>query len=256
MSKSLSQIEQTPVLLLVGGMGTRLKSVVPNAPKPLAKVGDHSFLELLVRQVKHHGFRQLVMCTGHLAEQVEREFGDGRRFGLQIEYSKEASPLGTGGALKLAQQFLGNRDTCLVMNGDSFIETDFDELIKFHRNHGGVATIAAVKVANGSRYGRILIDEDGKIRGFQEKTGEPNPAIVNGGVYVFSSAVFDHIPNGACSLEKDIFPRLIAEGFYARVQNGMFIDIGTPQDYARAQELCDQLYGAALGNASESLDRM
>src|SRR5215470_11441878 len=93
--------QNIPVLLLVGGMGTRLRSVVPNAPKPLATVGDRSFLELLVLQLRAQGFRRLVMCSGYLADQIENQFGDGRKHDVSIGYSRELQPLGTAGAVKL-----------------------------------------------------------------------------------------------------------------------------------------------------------
>src|SRR5208282_4780622 len=96
----MSMMVDTPAVLLVGGVGTRLRSVVPTTPKPLASVGDKSFLELLVRQLRCQGIRRLVMCTGYLADRVESEFGDGSGWGIEIKYSKETSPLGTAGAVK------------------------------------------------------------------------------------------------------------------------------------------------------------
>jgi D-glycero-alpha-D-manno-heptose 1-phosphate guanylyltransferase len=242
----LSNTEPVPAVLLVGGMGTRLRSVIPSTPKPLAPVGNNSFLELLVRQLRHQGIRRLVMCTGYLADQIEDEFNDGRSWDIQIEYSKEPCPLGTAGAIKLAQRHLSDSPTFLVMNGDSFLETDFHQLIKFHHEREGLATIAAMQVTDGARYGRVHMSPDGRVVGFEEKTGDPAAGLVSAGVYVFNRAVFDHIPEGPSSLEKNVFPRLLSHGIYALVQRGMFIDIGTPDDYAQAQELCDRLYGVAL----------
>ncbi len=124
MTRGMSMPPATPALLLVGGLGTRLRSAVPSVPKPLASVGKKSFLELLIRQLKHQGIRRLILCTGYLADQVENEFGDGRALDLEISYSKELEPLGTAGAVKLAQSHLGNVSEFLVMNGDSFLEID------------------------------------------------------------------------------------------------------------------------------------
>ena len=95
-----------PAVLLVGGLGTRLQAVLPSTPKPLARIGDTPFLQLLVRQLRAQGIRRLVMCTGHLAAQVEEEFGDGRQWDVAIDYSKESRPLGTAGAVKFAERFL------------------------------------------------------------------------------------------------------------------------------------------------------
>jgi D-glycero-alpha-D-manno-heptose 1-phosphate guanylyltransferase len=245
-SRGMSQPQATPALLLVGGLGTRLRSVVPSAPKPLASVGNKSFLELLIRQLKHQGVRRLILCTGYLADQVENEFGDGRALNLEISYSRELEPLGTAGAVKLAQSQLGRASEFLVMNGDSFLEIDLQPFIQFHRERHALVSMAVLRVEDSSRYGTVKVDSNQKVIGFVEKAGSKGPGLVNGGIYVFSPEVFDYIPEGRSSLEKDVFPRLLGKGVYAQEQSGMFIDIGTPEDYARAQELCDRLYRAAL----------
>lgn len=227
----------TKAVLLVGGLGTRLRTVVPSTAKPLAPVGDRPFLELLIRQLAQQGIRHLILSTGYLAEQVESEFGDGSRLGVRIEYSRESHPLGTGGAVKLAEKFLQGGADFLVMNGDSFIEIDFLELIRVHRVRRALATIAIVPVENAGRYGTVSTDSNDKVVEFREKTGSDSPGLVNAGVYVFSPVVFQHIPAGPVNLEKDVFPKLLDHGVAAARQRGAFIDIGTPVDYARAQEL-------------------
>jgi D-glycero-alpha-D-manno-heptose 1-phosphate guanylyltransferase len=233
-------------VLLVGGLGTRLRSVLPGAPKVLASVGKRSFLELLVGQLRSQGIRRLVMCTGYLADQIENEFGDGQAGDVAIEYSKEEQPLGTAGAVKRAEHYLHDVPDFLVMNGDSFLEIDFCGLMNFHRTHGAMATMAVLRVEDTSRYGTVHIDASSRVRGFSEKTGSKTPGLVNGGVYIFNHAVFQYIPEAPASLERDVFPRLLDYGVYAEEQHGMFIDIGTPTDYARAQKLCDSLNEAAL----------
>ena len=237
--------EDTLALLLVGGMGTRLRSVLPTTPKPLAPVGKESFLHLLVRQLQSQCIQRLVMCTGYLADRIRDEFGDGRNWGVAIEYSNESSPRGTAGAVKLAQCYLSFASDFVVLNGDSFLELDFHQLIDFHRKQGGVATIAVRRVENAMRYGTVRVDTNNRIIGFQEKTGMQGPGLVNGGVYVFSSSILEHIADGPSSLENDTFPRILRRGVYALEQHGMFIDIGTPEDYRRAQELCVSLYDVA-----------
>lgn len=225
-------------IILVGGLGTRLRSVVPSKPKVLASIGDGSFLDLLVRQVRSQGVCRLVMCTGYLADQIEDRFGDGSRWNVSIEYSKEETPLGTAGALKLTQRYVRNIPEFLVLNGDSFLEINFQDLISFHRKHpGAVATMAVVRVEDAGRYGTVKVDASDRVNGFAEKTGSNAPGLVNGGVYVFSQSVWQSIPEGPASLERDVFPHLVNQGVYAREQRGMFVDIGTPADYVRAQEL-------------------
>jgi NDP-sugar pyrophosphorylase family protein len=232
-------------VLLVGGLGTRLRSAVPSGPKVLASVGKRSFLELVIGQLRSQGIHRLVMCTGYLADQIEKEFGNGEAWEVAIEYSKEEQPLGTAGAVKLAARYLKDSSEFLVMNGDSFLEMDFYSFLAFHRSHDATATIAVFKVENTNRYGTVNVDTDGRVRGFAEKTGRDVPGLVNGGVYIFKQVVLQCIPEQPSSLEKDIFPRLLEQGVYAQEQRGLFIDIGTPGDYVRAQGLCDSLDNAA-----------
>jgi NDP-sugar pyrophosphorylase family protein len=234
----------TPALLLVGGMGTRLRSILPLKPKPLASVGDKSFLELLVRQLQHQGVRRLIMCTGYLADQIEREFGDGRAWDIAIEYSRESNPMGTAGAIKLASEHIKGTRDFFVMNGDSFLEIDLPELIRFHRERGAAASIAVVGVENAGRYGAVVVNPDRRVVGFAEKSGSESPGLINGGVYVFNRSALKYFPEGPSSLERDVFPHLLDRGVYAIEQKGMFIDIGTPEDYARAQEICGRLQAA------------
>lgn len=234
-----------PAVLLVGGMGTRLRSVLPGTPKPLASVGQKSFLELLVRQLRRQGIRRLILCTGYLADQIENEFGDGHALGVEIQYSKELQPLGTAGALKFAQGYIQDASDFLVMNGDSFLELDFQRLIRFHQDHAGIATLAVLRMKTVARYGTVQLGSDDRVTGFLEKTGTDAPGLVNGGVYVFNRAIFNYIPDGHVSLEKEVFPKLLDYGVSALKHDGMFIDIGTPEDYTRAQQLCERLYEAA-----------
>ena len=241
----MSALGEIPAALLVGGLGTRLRSVVTATPKPLAVVGDHAFLNLLVGQLQCQGVRQVLMCTGFLADQIEQEFGDGFKWGVKIEYSREKVPLGTAGALKLARRYLHSASRFLLMNGDSFLDVDFNRLLEFHRGHGGVATLAARNVEDASRYGTVATAADGRVVGFIEKTGIAAPGLVNAGVYILNHSIFQYLPDGPASLEKDVFPQILDFGVYAAEQSGIFIDIGTPEDYARAQTLCNQLCLAA-----------
>lgn len=231
-------MQDIKAILLVGGLGTRLRSVMPSTPKVLASIGERSFLELLVRQLHSQGIRQLVMCTGYLADQIESRFGDGRIWDVSIEYSKEEMPLGTAGAVKLAERYLQGVPEFLVLNGDSFLEVDFQSLIAFHRQHdGGIATMAVRRVENAGRYGTVQVGRGDRVTGFAEKTGFEEPGLVNGGIYVFDRSVLRCIPEGPCSMERDVIPGLLDQGVYAQEQHGIFIDIGTPADYARAQQL-------------------
>src|SRR5215467_7347431 len=173
--------EDFKAVLLVGGMGTRLRSVLPSVPKPLAAMGNRSFLELLIRQLGYQGVRRLVLCTGYLGEQIQATFGDGSNWDVSIEYSKEVVPLGTGGAVKLAHTFLETARDFLVMNGDSFVDVDFHELLHFHRKHGGLISMAVCRAEDASRFGTVQVDQHSRVTGFGEKTGDHAPALVNAG---------------------------------------------------------------------------
>jgi NDP-sugar pyrophosphorylase family protein len=237
--------EDMKAVLLVGGMGTRLRSVVSSIPKPLASVGDRPFLELLVRQLRYQGIRRLVLCTGYLAHEIENELGDGRTWDVTIEYSKEPHPLGTAGAVKFSEPLLRDVSDFLVMNGDSFVEIDFRQLIHFHRKSGGIASMAVFQMKNEMRYGTVQVTAEGRVTGFAEKIDGDPTGFVNAGIYVFNRRIFEHIPEGHGSLERDIFPKLLDHGLYASEQHGVFIDIGTPEDYVRAQQVYERLYEAA-----------
>lgn len=235
----------TKIALLVGGLGTRLRSALPNTAKVMAYVRDRPFLDLLFLQLRSQNFRKVVLCTGFRSEDVESRFGDGANWGLDIVYSRESSPLGTAGALRLAEPILRPVDYFVAMNGDSFMELDLRRLIACHHEFGGIATLAVTRQQDQTRYGTVLVDSKNRVTGFLEKTSGLSTGLVNAGIYVFSSRLFDFMPQGPSSLEKDVFPAALSHGVYALEQNGIFIDIGTPEDYAHAQKLGERLYQAA-----------
>ena len=239
------KITDTPAVVLAGGLGTRLRRVLPSIPKPLAKVGCKPFLQLLIHQLVNQGIRHVIICTGHLANQIDREIGDGSAWGARIEYSREDMQLGTAGALKLAGRLLTNYPHFLAMNGDSFLEADFGRLIRFHRAHCGIASIAVHPVDDVGRYGAVEADSRGMATAFTDQSGRSGPGLINAGVYAFNHNVLRQIPEGPASLERDVFPRILEEGVYILEHRGMFIDIGVPKDYARAQTLSDTLWNLA-----------
>lgn len=240
-------VQDLKAVLLVGGLGTRLRSVVPSTPKVLASIGKTAFLELLVDQLRSQGVNRLVLCTGYLGDQIEARFGDGENWGVSIEYSKEEQPLGTAGAIKNAERYLCDCSTFIAMNGDSFLEVNLPELVVFHHRQAAAVTLAVVRADDTSRYGTVQVDQTGRVQGFAEKTDKAVAGLVNGGVYVFNHSILRHIPAGPASLEKDIFPAVLDCGVYAKEQQGIFIDIGTPADYIRAQQLRNSLDSAAKG---------
>jgi mannose-1-phosphate guanylyltransferase len=192
------------------------------------------------------------MCTGYRAADIQDVVGDGSRWDVHVDYSTETIPLGTGGAVKLARPLLSECSEFLVLNGDSFVEIDFQRLLLFHRQRGGIASLAVVRLENVMRYGIVQTERNDRVTGFSEKVASEPRGLINAGVYVLTPTVLDLIPDGPCSLEKDIFPRLLTRGVYALEQHGIFIDIGTPEDYARAQKIVDHLFAAAGGANPDS----
>jgi len=229
-------------LILVGGLGTRLKKVLTDQPKPMALLANRPFLEHLILQLKALGLTNIVLCIGYLGEQVRGYFADGDRWSVHISYSQEKEPLGTGGAVKLAEELI-QEENFLVMNGDSFLDVDLNSLIDFHLERQALATMALVEVKDPARYGTVEINERGEIESFGKKGKSSRSKLVNGGVYLLNREIFEYIAEGKVSLEKEVFPKLIGKGFYGRPVKGFFVDIGIPEDYKRLQENPQPLLG-------------
>jgi NDP-sugar pyrophosphorylase family protein len=225
-------------LILAGGLGTRLRSLLRDRPKPMAPVKGKPFLEYQVDRLRAHGLSDLVLCVGHLAHHIQDHFGDGRDRGVQVTYAKETELLGTAGAIKSAQSFID--DTFLVLNGDSYLEVDFLGLIEFHRQRQSadsrtIGTIATVAVDDATSYGKIELNGEARLLGFEEKV-ETGPGWINGGVYVLESTVLDLIPAGrVASIEKETFPLILKQNrrLLGYPVQGFFVDIGTPEGYHR-----------------------
>ena len=223
-------------LILAGGLGTRLRRTAGNRSKPMALIKGRPFLEYLLWQLKKYRLREIVLCIGYLGNQIKEYFGDGRKWGVSIRYSQERIPLGTGGAIKLAENLVKG-DTLLVMNGDSFLDIGLDELIEYHYQKKALATLALVEVENVGAYGVVEIDKKGRIVNFVEKRRYSSSKLINGGVYVFNRELMNFIPRGRrVSLEEEIFPKLVGNDFFGMAKKIYFIDIGIPKNYKRAQE--------------------
>ncbi|MFM9025704.1 MAG: nucleotidyltransferase family protein [Planctomycetaceae bacterium] len=222
-------------VVLAGGLGTRLRPVVGDRPKPVADVGGRPFLERIVDQLEAVGIRRIVLCTGHGAEQVEAALA-GRSGPAEILCSREDRPLGTGGALRLALPVAG-RGTLLVLNGDSFTDADLDGFLADYRHGGRMPTLLLVEVADARRYGRVECGPEGKVRAFVEKGAGCGAGWINAGLYLVESERLAAIPTGRpVSLEREVFPTWVATGLRGHRSAGRFIDIGTPESYAAATD--------------------
>jgi NDP-sugar pyrophosphorylase family protein len=214
--------------ILVGGLGTRLRSLGITQPKPMVDIGGRPFLEYLVLYLAGQEIRDFVFCVGYGAEEILRWFGDGSRWGVRLDYSVETTPLGTGGAFKNAESFAADEN--LVLNGDSFLELELRRFIAFHRRKNALASVAAITVPASQDYGTIQTGRAGRIRAFSEKI-PGGTGLINGGIYLMQREVLGYIPQGQpVSIEKETFPRLLATGrCYAFKTKGYFLDIGTPE---------------------------
>jgi len=226
------------VVILAGGLGTRLRSLLGDVPKALAPVAGRPFLEYLLQRLERQGYRHVVLAAGHGADKLQLHLGDGRRWGLEIEYSIEPQPLGTAGALRLATH---GRDArrWLVFNGDSLLDMSLPEFVTAHEARGALASLALIRVGDTARYGTVELGADGAIASFREKSIVGGPGLINGGVYVLERGVLDAVPDASfASLELDVLPTLVGRGLYGvDYGDALFIDIGVPDDYRRAQAL-------------------
>jgi NDP-mannose synthase len=219
-------------VILAGGKGTRLRPYTTVLPKPLMPVGDQPILEILVRQLIRAGSTRITIALGHLANLVQAVLGSGERFGVEIDYSLEDKPLGTSGPLSLIP---GLTDTFFVLNGDILTDLDFRDLRRFHCENNAALTIASHRRKVHIDYG-VLHRDDHRLTRYVEK-----PVIdyeVSMGIYVFQPSVLGYIPNGEYLDFPDLVRTLLAnqEPVYCYPYEGIWFDLGRPEDFDRAQE--------------------
>jgi mannose-1-phosphate guanylyltransferase len=208
-------VQKTQVAILAGGLGTRLRPFTETVPKPMIDINEKPFLEYKINQLKSFGVRDIVICTGYLGNKIEEYFKNGKKFGVNISYSPEEKPLGTAGAIKNAESLI-KTNPFILMNGDTYLTLDLNDLFSFHVKKGLPLTLAVSKATNPTEQELVKV-EDGILSSFYKRGTlehaayiEENPApLINTGVYVFSKEILKLIPPKTnCSLEKDIFPSL------------------------------------------------
>jgi D-glycero-alpha-D-manno-heptose 1-phosphate guanylyltransferase len=220
-------------IVLAGGYGTRLALVLEGIPKVLAPVGGRPFLELLLKLLKQKGMERVILSVGYMASNIRDHFGDSFD-GLEIAYSVEEEPLGTGGAVVKALK-MASTDPVFVMNGDTFVDVDYAEMLARHVDAGAPVSIAVAQVPDCTRFGRVVIEQE-HVAGYTEK-GYSGPGVISAGTYVMKRDVFApfDLPT-AFSLEMGFFARYMRQLHpLAFPTSGGFIDIGIPEDLARAQ---------------------
>ena len=227
-------------VILAGGKGTRLKPYTTVFPKPLMPIGDKPILEIVVRQLKSHGFDEIIMAVGHLAELIMTFFDDGSKFGVEIDYSRENKPLGTAGGLGLIKNELN--ETFLMMNGDVLTTLDFSDLVNYHKRNGAIATIALNKRDVYIDFGVVEIDDNNSIVGYTEKP--KIDYLVSMGVYVFDPKVLGYIRENEYLDFPNLIKKLVSNGETVKgyVYDGYWLDIGRPNDYEKANREANELY--------------
>ena len=220
-------------ILLAGGLGTRLQSVVSDRPKPMALIQGKPFMEYVIRELRANGIDDIIFAVGYKGSMVEDYFGDGSAFGFRASYAYEETLLGTAGAIKNAARHMTGGEA-FVLNADTFYRIDYGRLVDIKNEKGLDMALVLRQVPDISRYGEAVLT-DGVLTAFNEKNSAARPGTINGGVYLLTRELIDRIPEGKVSLENDMIPRWLAEGLRIGgfVNEGYFIDIGIPQDYFR-----------------------
>ncbi|MCA2018015.1 nucleotidyltransferase family protein [Vibrio tritonius] len=225
-------------IILCGGMGTRLHAITKDqTAKPMVEVAGRPFLQYLLDYLIQQGISQVVLAVGHHKHIIMDYFGE-RYESLTIRYSIETNPLGTGGALKQAMQnpAVQQSELALVLNGDSFIGFDLQDMIKQLTQHNADLVMALREMDNTGRYGRVTVDRNSKLTAFEEKKGG-QPGTINSGVYLMRTSLRERFPvQPSFSFETDFLEVQIRKAaFYGYLSGSYFIDIGTPSDYKQAQ---------------------
>lgn len=230
-------------VILAGGKGTRLRPYTVVLPKPLMPIGDFPILEVIVRQLVYHGFTHLTMAVNHQAELIKAFFGNGEKWNVTIDYSLEDKPLSTMGPLKLIKDLPSN---FLVMNGDILTDLDFREFYDAHVQQNNIFTISAYQREQYSNYGVLEVDSHNRLCKFQEK-----PIMhytVSMGIYMVNNKILKYIPDNQPYGFDHLMQELINTNTFPFVKkfDGYWLDIGRPDDYARAIEEFEQLQNKFL----------
>jgi len=225
-------------IILAGGKGVRLVPVTEVIPKPLVPLGGKPIMEFVIRQLRRHGFSRITLAVGYMADLIRAYFGDGSKFGVNIDYSYESEPLGTVGPLALIN---GLDDTFLVMNADVLTDFNYRDLVNFHKTQGGIATIGAYQRQVTIDLGVIKADGDHRVEGYLEKPTISH--LVSMGIYVFDPAILSYIRGNDYLDFPDLVNLLLKDGKQVSYlpHHGYWLDIGRHDDYAQAVEEFENL---------------
>jgi mannose-1-phosphate guanylyltransferase len=223
-------------LILAGGEGTRLRPLTSNMPKPVIPLVGRPFIAYMIEWLRSHGVDDVILSCGFMADGVHSVLGDGAEHGVRLRYVEEPEPLGTGGALKFAEELLDER--FFMLNGDILTDMDLTAQLAQHERTRARATLALIAVEDPSAYGLVRRAADHAVTGFLEKpsAAEIDTNLINAGAYILERAVLDAMPPAGTnvSIEREVFPALVGDGLYGYESDGYWLDIGTPECYLQA----------------------
>jgi len=229
---------------MAAGLGTRLRPITFEIPKPMVPVANRPVMEHILRLLRRQGFGEVIANLHWFPETIEGHFGDGSALGIELSYLREPELTGTAGGVRAVRDFLTSEDgPFLVMAGDALSDIDLGALVETHREKGGIATLATKRVINVSEFGVIVTGSDGRVQGFQEK---PDPAealsdLANCMIYVLEPEIFEHFPDAAeVDFALDVFPRLLADDvpFHVHVADSYWNDVGSLPEYLQGNLDC------------------
>jgi mannose-1-phosphate guanylyltransferase len=219
-------------VILVGGKGTRLRPLTSSLPKPIVQLVDRPFIAFMLEWLRGHGIDDVIMSCGFLADSMRSVLGDGSQMGIRLRFVEEPEPLGTAGALKLAEPMLDER--FLMLNGDVLTDIDLSAQIAQHEATGARATLALVPVADPSAYGLVILRDDNSVRDFVEKPSSDSVEsnLISAGAYVLERDILELVaPERNVSIEREVWPLLVDNGLYGFASDSYWLDIGTPSRY-------------------------
>jgi mannose-1-phosphate guanylyltransferase len=224
-------------LILAGGEGTRLRPLTSTIPKPIVPLVDRPFITYMLEWLRRHGVDDVILGCGFMADHLRDVLADGSDLGIRLRYLEEPTPLGTGGALKFAEDLLDER--FFMLNGDVLADLDLSAQLRVHERSQARATLALVPVDDPSAYGLVRLDSDEAVLEFIEKPGaaeELDTNLINAGAYILERNVLDGMPPAGTnvSIEREVFPTLVGRGLYGFEASGYWLDIGTPDRYLQA----------------------
>ncbi len=246
-------------VIIAGGLGTRLRPLTYNTPKVIMPMANLPFIVRQIELLKRHGITKIILNLHYLSDDIFKVLGDGKKYGVKIEYSLESQPLGTCGAVKNAEEYFDG-ESLLIFNGDVLTDLDLTAMIRFHRKHKSQTTIALTPVENPTAFGLVITDEAGRITRFWEKpkleeVSHLAPFYINAGTYIIEPGLFKLVPKGKPFMfETQFFPMLLERKIPAFAFRGdcYWIDIGNPLKYLEAHrailegEIKVQLLGKKL----------